>query len=211
MIFYYGSGSTFAWKVWLALEYKQIPYELRVLSFDKGETRTPAFLAMNPRGKVPAIKDGHFALWESSAIVEYLEEKKPLPSLLPGDAMKRAIARRIAAEADGAFYPPLSKLVSEALHKPKGTGDAATIAKAQTDLGDELARFESYFLGDFLADALSIADFTLYPMVATLGRIARRAPEFSIVEKIGPKMQTWSKRIEALPFFAKTTPPHWKG
>src|SRR6202795_3087408 len=53
LTFYYGSGSPFAWRVWLALEHKQIPYQLEVLSFDRGDTKTPAFLAIKPRGRGP--------------------------------------------------------------------------------------------------------------------------------------------------------------
>ena len=56
--FYNGSGSPFAWRVWLALEHKQVPYQIKTLSFDRREHRTPEFLAINPRGKVPAIVDG---------------------------------------------------------------------------------------------------------------------------------------------------------
>jgi glutathione S-transferase len=210
LIFYYGSGSTFAWKVWLALEYKQIPYELRVLSFDRGETRSPAFLALNPRGKVPLIKDGHFALWESSAIVEYLEERKPAPSLLPGDAMKRAAARRIAAEVDHAMYPPLGRLMSATLRKREPGQDRAVATRAQAEVCEELARFETYFVGDYLVGPLSVADFALYPIIATLGRIHTRAPEFSVQGQIGKQTAAWAKRMEALPFLEKTIPPHWK-
>ena len=39
LTFYYGSGSPFAWKVWLTLEHKQIPYEFRLLSFDRGDLK----------------------------------------------------------------------------------------------------------------------------------------------------------------------------
>jgi glutathione S-transferase len=55
LAFYCGSGSPFAWKVWLTLEHKQVAYELKVLSFDRGDTKSPEFLAVNPRGQVPAI------------------------------------------------------------------------------------------------------------------------------------------------------------
>jgi glutathione S-transferase len=69
--FYYLSGSPFSWKVWLSLERKQIPYELRVLSANAGDLMAPEFLTINSRGKVPAIVDDGFALNESLAIVEY--------------------------------------------------------------------------------------------------------------------------------------------
>ena len=70
---HYASGSPYAWRVWLAVEHKGIPYELKLLSFDKGDLATPTFRALNPRGRVPALEDDGFALYESAAIVEYLE------------------------------------------------------------------------------------------------------------------------------------------
>src|SRR5262245_47841317 len=72
LTFYYGSGSPFAWKVWLTLEHKAIPYDFKLLSFDRGDTKKPEYLAVNPRGQVPTIVDDGFALWESTAITEYL-------------------------------------------------------------------------------------------------------------------------------------------
>src|SRR5262249_4157483 len=74
LTFYYGSGSPFAWRVWLALEHKHIPYTFKRMQFDNGDLHTPEYLAINPRHKVPAIVDDGFALYESAAIVEYLED-----------------------------------------------------------------------------------------------------------------------------------------
>ena len=74
IVFYCGSGSPYAWRVWLALEHKGLPYELHMLSFDRGDLQQPGFVAMNPRGKVPVIQDGDYGLYESAAIVEYLED-----------------------------------------------------------------------------------------------------------------------------------------
>ncbi len=84
---YYGSGSPYAWRVQLALEHKALPYERKVLSFSAGDTRKPEFLALNPRHRVPVIVDGDFVLYESNAIVEYLDEAyagRGAP-LFPGD------------------------------------------------------------------------------------------------------------------------------
>jgi hypothetical protein len=53
LTFYYGSGSPYAWRVWLALEIKGFAYEMKTLSFDAGEHKQPGFLALNPRGRVP--------------------------------------------------------------------------------------------------------------------------------------------------------------
>ena len=69
LTFYYGAGSQYAWRVWLALEHKGVPYERKVLSFSDGDLRKPEFLALNPRGRVPVIVDGGASLYESAAIV----------------------------------------------------------------------------------------------------------------------------------------------
>jgi glutathione S-transferase len=104
LTFYYASGSPFAWRVWLALEHKGIPYEIRILSFDKGDLEKPEYLALNPRHRVPAIVDDGFALYESAAIVEYLEDRWPgEPRLVAGDVRQRALQRRMVREADAYF------------------------------------------------------------------------------------------------------------
>jgi len=97
LILYYGSGSPYAWRVQLALEHKALPYELKVLSFSAGDTRKPEFLALNPRHQVPVLVDGDFKLYESNAIVEYIDEAYPGRGapLFPGDAKTRALIRRV--------------------------------------------------------------------------------------------------------------------
>src|SRR5919108_2297913 len=135
LTFYYGSGSPFAWKVWLTLEHKQIPYEIKVLSFDRGDTRSPEFLAVNPRGKVPAIVDNGFALWESHAIVEYLEEQYPQRRLLPSDSKSRATVRRLMLEADNHLSDAQTDLFEATLFRKADTPeDAAKVAAGQDKL-----------------------------------------------------------------------------
>src|SRR5215470_14206404 len=132
LTFYCGSGSPYAWKVWLALEHKQIPYDFKLLSFDRGDLRTPEFRAINPRGQVPAIVDNGFALWESTAIVEYLEERYPQQPLLPRDAAERATVRRLMLEADNHLYAAQSDLTNATLYRAAGAAeDSAVIAGGQ--------------------------------------------------------------------------------
>jgi glutathione S-transferase len=89
---HYLSGSPYAWRVRLALEYKRIPYELKPLSFDAGDFKRPEFLVLNPRHRVPVIVDDGFSLYESAAIVEYLEDRLPAePRLFSAGLRERAV------------------------------------------------------------------------------------------------------------------------
>ncbi len=209
--FYYGSGSPYAWKVWLVLEHKGIPYNFKLLSFDKEETKAPAFLALNPRGKVPTIVDNGFALWESGPVAEYLEEKYPQKPLMPSDAKARATVRRISDEAQDYLAKAIGGLAEIALYK-KEAPSKDEVDKAKGAVMEELGRIEAGFAGPGVAGALSLADFTLFPWVRMLRRIEDRKPGMGISnDKLPPKLRGWIKMIESLPYCEKTLPPHWKG
>lgn len=210
IIFYYGSGSPFSWKVWLALEHKQLAYELKVLSLQQGEQKKPEYLAINPRGKVPALIDDGCTVWDSTAIVEYLEERYPEHQLLPRDLQQRASARRIVAEANQHLYPVVRRLLEQTLFRQDGGGDEIEIALALEDLQRELSYFEVVLQGDYFADQLSLADFTLYPMLALIKRLHDKQRQHAAGALLGPKLAAFMQRIEQLPYFAKTVPPHWK-
>ena len=81
MEIYWISGSPMAWRVLLTAEVKGIPYEGKLLEASKGELKTPEFLAINPLGRVSAIRDGNFTLHESRAIMVYLDRENPNPPL----------------------------------------------------------------------------------------------------------------------------------
>ena len=99
--FYYASGSPYAWRAWLALEHKGAAYNRKTLSFDAGDLKTPEFGKLNPRRRVPVLVDDDFVLYESAAVVEYIEDRWPEgPALFARDMRKRAIQRRMVREAD---------------------------------------------------------------------------------------------------------------
>ena len=211
--FYYASGSPPSWRVWLSLEHKQLPYEMHVLSFGSGDHKKPEYLSINPRGKVPSITDDGFALYESVAIVEYLDQRYPDAGqpLLPRDARTAAIARRMIQEADHYYAAGNGKLLRETLfRRGGGEGDPKVIAEGREAIAAELANFERSIAGDYLAGPLSAADFSLYPYIAMSMRVERRHPDLHIADLVGPKLRAWMARIEALPFFQKTFPPGWK-
>lgn len=210
--FYYGSGSPYAWRVWLALEAKGLSYEQKTISFSEGDHRKPEFLALNPRHKVPVIVDAAFTLYESSAIMEYLDEQYSTGlKLFPGDARQRATIRRLIREADD-YFSGASEPVQEAIFFTKRENwDAEGIAAGREKLAREAAKWEKAFAGDYLAgNALSAADFTLYPMVALCLRMDIRKPDLDAAGVFGPKTHAWMQRIQALPYLDRTIPPHWK-
>src|SRR5437867_1420924 len=128
---YYGSGSPYAWRAWLGLEHKALPYELRMQSFSAGDLQTPEYTALNPRRRVPVIVDDGFALYESAAILEYLEDAYPDSGskLFSGDVKSRALARRLVREADQYLAHALEALVDEILFKPQAEWNAAAITR----------------------------------------------------------------------------------
>lgn len=212
MDFYYLSGSPFSWKVWLALEHKKLAYGLKILSADSGDLKTAEFLALNPRGKVPVLVDDGFVLSESAAIVEYLEERYSTqgPRLWPADERARACARRLSMEGDSYIYPHVRKLVVELLMRKEGTPDQAQIAEAKINLQRELSGLESGISSNFLAGPeTTAADFAIYPFLAVLRRLAQRKPKQHLAEIIPEGVAVWMGRVEALPLFARTKPPHW--
>ena len=105
----------------LALEHKALPYERKVLSFAAGDTRKPEFVALNPRHRVPVLVDGDFVLYESNAIVEYLDEAYPAAGapLFPGDVRTRALVRRLIIEVDNYFDEALDPVTTQAFGRSR--------------------------------------------------------------------------------------------
>ena len=210
---YYGSGSPYAWRAHLALEHKALPYELKVLSFSAGDTRKPEFVALNPRHQVPVLVDGDFVLWESNAIVEYLDEAYPGRGspLFPGDAKTRAIIRRFIEEVDSYYGKAIDPILDQAFSVKPEERDAKKIAEGRKSSVEELAMFSKAMRGDYLAGPLSAADFTFYPLIAFLYRTQKmKLPDLDADGMLTPQLRAWKRRIEALPFLDKTIPPHWK-
>jgi glutathione S-transferase len=210
--FYYGSGSPYAWLVWLALEHKRLAYEQKILSFAKAETKAADYLALNPRGRVPVIVDDGFALYESSAIVEYLEDAYPNQGgkLFPGSTRQRAVVRRKISEAVSYFGPAMAKLSGMLFFSPAERWDATAIATARDATLKELERVEAELSGEFLAGELSAADFTFYPHLALGIRCDLKKSDLNFMPALPPKVAAWAARMMALAVVQKTWPPHWR-
>ena len=89
MIELYTAATPNGHKISIALEELGLPYQVHALSFDKKEQKAPEFLRVNPNGRIPAIVDDGFAVFESGAILIYLAEKTG--QLMPSDTKGRSL------------------------------------------------------------------------------------------------------------------------
>jgi glutathione S-transferase len=214
---YWGSGSPFAWRILLALEIKQISYESKRLSFSDSDLKSDAFLAINPRGKVPAIRDGEFSLSESIAILCYLEAKYPEPALFKGTAAEQGLIWCSIMECLNYLEPQMSRFAGTIFsgQLPKKREEALD---SRLTIEQELTRInQTLSNSDFLASkALSAADIVVYPVIQLLLRAAHKdnaeevAGTLRDIAKYYPALSGWCKKIEAIPGFERTYPPHWK-
>jgi glutathione S-transferase len=211
LTFYHGAGSPFSWRVHLALEYKGIDYTLRTLSFDAKDTRKPEFVAMNPRHRVPTIDDDGFILWEAAAILEYLDERfAGTPALFPSDMRQRATARRLVHEIESDLMVKARPLAQQIFAKAESEWDQDLIRTTVADLKEEVSYWENQLRGDFFLGEFSAVDITFYPWAGFIPRFERKKPDLGLSKVLGPKLVAWKQRMEGLPFFDKTYPPHWR-
>lgn len=105
VILYEHPLSPYAQKVKIALDEKSIPYETRMpVGMGTGQPDRE-FLKTNPRGEVPSLIDGEVTVFDSTIILEYIEDKWPKPALLPEAPEARARARTIEEVMDTSFEP----------------------------------------------------------------------------------------------------------
>ncbi len=126
-----------ALKVVALKNYLNLPCDIRVLDFSKGDHMTPEFAALNPNKLMPVLEDDGFVLWESNAILQYLAAKKPELGLWPSDSKPQADVLRWMSW-EGAHWAPngCSILIRENLLKRifgGGDPDPAEIERGQSE------------------------------------------------------------------------------
>ena len=213
---YFGSGSPFSWRVMLALEVKGLKYKAVELHFSKGDTKSPEHLARNPRAKVPVLVDGDLTIYESTAILAYLERAYPDTPVFGRDTAEGALVWQRMAEVENYLGHALTATLG-LIFKGEAKGREADIQKDISRLEGELDIIEGWLAeSSYLAgDMISAADMTLYPLLALLERVA---PKLTADFKVGfmPLRQKYKhiaafmKRIEAVEGYDRTYPPHWR-
>lgn len=216
--FYWISGSPNAWRAMLALEYKGIAYVSHRLDPSKKEHKTPEFIALNPRGKVPVLKNGDVVIHESVAIMAYLEREHPeVPIFGSTSAETGRVWQRIQEVVNYVRDP-----IDDGVVRPLIRGEAAQVGdriKAAAEIvHSALAWMEailadsSYLAGEFV----SAADFNVMPNVQMLARVGRRDDalalglEFQNLRATYPAISGWLGRLEKLVAYDRSYPPHWR-
>jgi len=192
--------SPYAQKNKIALREKGIEFDLATPdAIGSGDTGGD-FLNANPRGEVPALVDDGFAIFDSTIILEYLEDKWPTPSLLPASAADRARVRMIEDVMDTQFEA-INWGLGEVAYFKRADGAAADVifkkAAAQTQgffawLEDQLGE------ADWLNGAsFGWGDLSVIPYV-------NGSASFGNTPLSGSKLEAWAARTNARPAVAQT-------
>lgn len=217
LILYWGSGSPFAWRVMLALEHKRLTYESQLLHFDKQEHQSPQMLKLNPRGRVPVLRDGDYVVFESIAVLYYLERKYPEPPMFGVTAEEAGVIMRVICEFQAYAEPAVARIVSAvfadqvAENIDELTDAMHVVAREARTIEARLSR-EQWIVGA----GYSASDMVIFPWIQLLRRALDRTAaaelgaRFLPMEKNYPALARWIRRIEALPGYQRTYPPHWR-
>jgi glutathione S-transferase len=201
MQLYSGPLSLFTGKVRIALDEKGLACEIVSVPFGRAQgyqPKHPAVVAVNPKAQVPVLVDGSLALYDSTIILEYLEDRHPTPALYPTDPVERARCRQLEAAADEVLFPPVFELIQEVFYKAAADRDEARVARARQGIAAHYADLErrlgerSYLCGDF-----SVADigyFMTVTFAASLG---------AALDAATPRLEAWYDRVRARPAVTK--------
>ena len=209
------SGTPFGWSVQLAAAIKRLSLEIHWLQPTPANLKSDQFLALNPRGRVPVLRSNGFVLYESSAIISYLDALSPEPPLYGGSPEEDALIRQVVSEIDcylSGQLPAFAGVILTGRAKESWDG----VATAGDACLSEIERYEARLTDSpFVAvGQLSAADLMLYPLVAVFLRAAAK-PEVAplgivpLFDGRFPMIRQWMARIGALPEGRSTIPPGW--
>ncbi len=192
--------SPYAQKVRIALREKGVPFELALPGGLGAGGAAGDFVAANPRAEVPALIDGDVRVFDSTIILEYLEDRFPTPALLPASPADRARVRMIEEVMD-THYEAINWAMGEIdwFRRAEGEKAAALKATAGRQTAGFLAWLERQLGGRtwFNGESFGWGDLAVVPYVASSAAMGFRAPE-------GSAMAAWLSRVLARPSVAET-------
>ncbi len=161
--------SSAAYRVRIALNLKGLSADEAYIHLRKGDQRAGDYLAVNPQGVVPTLIDSEAAIGQSLAILEYLEETRPAPPLLPDDSMGRARVRQICLAIACEIHPLNNLKVQSYLRDRIGADPAAIRAWYHHWVHETFAALEAMLGADgggfCHGEVPTLADVCLVPQV----------------------------------------------
>lgn len=186
--FYYSRLSINARRVWVTLLEKNLEFESILLKLN-GDQFQPDFLKLNPFHHIPVLIDDDFKVFESLAILDYLEAKYPEPNFMPTDAKEIAKVRTIELVTVNELPPASIVLMKEMLDVEV---EAKQIEKARQTMATTLQYFEDNLAEDrtyFLGEKLTYADIVAGTAVAAI-------PSLGISLEPYPKVTKWVNNLQ---------------
>ncbi|MEL6579083.1 MAG: glutathione S-transferase family protein [Cyanobacteria bacterium J06621_12] len=194
--FYYSRLSINARRVWVTLLEKNIEFESIILKLN-GDQFQPDFLKLNPFHHIPVLIDDEFKIFESLAILDYLEAKYPHPAFMPEDAQDIAKVRMIELLTVNELPPASIVLMKEmldlAVEKSKIQQAKQTMETVLQYFEDNLAAEQPYFMGLHLTYADIVA-----------GTAVTAIPNLGISLKPYPKVSKWVENLQQRPSWQQT-------
>lgn len=193
--------SPYAQKCKIALREKGVPFEARLpAGVGAGAGFEEAFLAASPRGEVPALVDGDARLFDSTILLEYIEERWPEPPLLPASPAERARARMIE-EAMDTHYEPINWALGEVHFFRRAEGELArTLIEQAAAQAAAWRRWLEGRLGDrpwFDGERFGRADLSVVPYL-------NGSRGFGLEPEPGSRLARWLARANERPAVAQT-------
>jgi glutathione S-transferase len=204
MKLYSGPLSLFSRKVEIALREKGLPFDRQTVAFsqERGYSpKHPDVLALNPKGQVPVLVDGELSLYDSTVILEYLEDAYPYPSLYPSLPPERARCRQLELHADEVMLTPLRALMHRTGPRP---ADPKVWDEWEAGAKTAGSVLSLHFQGlnqklegnEYLCGALSVADIAIF--MAVLFTLRLGGPSLANHRALGD----WYARLSERPAFA---------
>lgn len=194
MKLYSGPVSLFTAKVRIALDEKAIAYERVEVGWSRERgyaPHHPDVVALNPKHQVPVLVDGDTVVYDSTLILEYLEERQPNPALYPSGLAERARCRQLEAYADEILFQPVWQLITRGVY---GASEPDVGAQARDTLGRLAERLDEQLVGRaFLCDAFSVADIATFVMLSAAATLGAPVPERF------ENLRGWLARVAARP------------
>lgn len=173
--------SPYVMSVFVALEEKGLPFQFELLDLERGDQHQEPFVTQSITNRVPALRHGDFWLAESTAILEYLDERfaaPEYPALYPKDIQQRALVRMVQGLVRSDFLVIREERSTETFFQRVPTQPLS--AKAEK-AKQRLLRIAQRLIGDgraTLADEFSIADVDLATLLMRLVANGDPTPEF---------------------------------